>query len=367
MSKPVLLIKTGGTIRQKPNEKGALEPISDDYLELWPHLKEIADVRDLGSIDSTNMETNLVYTNPTQGEKLVDRSKLARAIYDNAFNYEGFVVVHGTDTMAETAAALTYMLHGLGKPIIMTGSQRSAWARRTDAPNNIEAAIQAATMDIGEVAIAFGNWLLIGPKAIKVDEEGYDAFATPGTEPLAKITSLEEGIGRLAPHTVPRKPGDVRLFTDFDTRVFHYGHVSGATVDEDLMKIAESEYNHGIILTGFGAGNLPSRMLPFIKAAYEHEKPVYVVTRSSTGAADMGIYQVGLAAVEMGAQPAGDMTLEAVGQKLMYALGRAQAENRTGDSRLNYINNIMKTSYNGDITILNARTSVQPMRKLMVS
>ena len=111
MSKPVLLIKTGGTIGQKPNEKGALEPSSADYLELWPHLKEIVDVINLGSIDSTNMETNVIYANPTQSEKLVDRSKLARAIYDNAFNYEGFVVVHGTDTMAETAAALTYMMH----------------------------------------------------------------------------------------------------------------------------------------------------------------------------------------------------------------------------------------------------------------
>src|SRR3989344_6255786 len=200
MTKPkVLLIKTGGTIGQKPNAQGILEPSADEYIPKVEGLDDLAEitVKDLGNIDSTNMETNLRLTDPTQAEKTRDRADVARAIYDNAFNYDGFVVAHGTDTMAETAAALTYMLSDFRKPIVLTGSQRSMWVYRSDGPNNIYTAVQAATKDIGEVVIAFGNFVLRGCRARKFDEEGYDAFDTPGLQPLGKLTALTEGI-RLA-------------------------------------------------------------------------------------------------------------------------------------------------------------------------
>src|SRR3989344_4246889 len=107
MVKPrILLIKTGGTIAQKPNAEGVHEPCFDEYLGRVEGLEELADieVRDLGNIDSTNMETNFKSV-PTAK----DRADVAKTIYEGAFKYEGFVVVHGTDTMAESAAALTYM------------------------------------------------------------------------------------------------------------------------------------------------------------------------------------------------------------------------------------------------------------------
>ena len=99
MVKPkVLLIKTGGTIGQKPNDKGILEPSADEYIQKVEGLEELADieVRDLGNIDSTNMETNLNLTDPTEAERTKDRSDVARVIYENAFGFDGFVVVHGT-------------------------------------------------------------------------------------------------------------------------------------------------------------------------------------------------------------------------------------------------------------------------------
>lgn len=140
MQKPrVLLIKTGGTIAQKPGKDGYLEPSPDEYLykvEGVHDLTEI-DIIDLSNVDSTNMETNIKSMKP-DGEKIaVDRATMANVIYKNAFKYDGFVVVHGTDTMAETAAALTYMLPDLKKPIVLTGSQRPIWMPGSDGSNNV--------------------------------------------------------------------------------------------------------------------------------------------------------------------------------------------------------------------------------------
>jgi len=352
----VLVIKTGGTLAQKPNVHGILEPSPDDYIRKVEGLEDIADIEvwDLGNIDSTNMETNLKLTDPIQAQNIKDRSNVARVIYDNAFKYDGFVVVHGTDTMAESAAALTYMLHDLKKPIVLTGSQRSVWVPRSDGQNNLYTAVQAATKDYGETVIAFGNYVLRGTRARKVDEEGYDAFLTPGVEPLGKLTALSEGI-RTADHRVRRGDFDPRIFTDFDTRVFHYAHLSGATVDDVLMDIAESDKINGFLMSGFGAGNVPDRLIPFIRMAKDNGKPVFVYTSCDTGAADMGIYSVGAAPLEAGAFPAGDMTLEALGQKLMYALGRVTSEKLEGQEKLRFVESIIRTSYNSDITVTERR------------
>lgn len=357
MVKPkVLFIKTGGTIGQKPNAQGILEPSADEYINKVDCLDDLAEitVKDLGNIDSTNMETNLRLTDPTQAEKTKDRAAVAQVIYANAFQYDGFVVVHGTDTMAESAAALTYMLPDLRKPIVLTGSQRSIWVPRSDGQNNLYTAVQAATKDLGEVVIAFGNYVVRGTRARKVDEEGYDAFMTPGVEPLGKLTSLSEGI-RLREHRVRRGDFDPRIFTDFDTKIFHYKHISGATVDDVLLHVAAHENVHGLLLSGFGAGNIPNRLLPVIRLARQAGKPVFVYTSCDTGAADMGIYSVGAAPLEAGAKPAGDMTLEAVGQKLMYAIGRAVSEGLQGDEKLSFVESIIRKQYNGDIMVTEMR------------
>ena len=357
MAKPkVLLIKTGGTIGQKPNEAGILEPSPDEYIHKIEGLHDLADItiRDLGNIDSTNMETNLRLTEPTEAGRIRDRTDVARLIYENAFKFDGFVVAHGTDTMAESAAALTYMLPDLKKPIVLTGSQRSIWVPRSDGQNNLYTAVQAATKDLGEVAIAFGNYILRGTRARKVDEEGYDAFMTPGVEPLGKLTSLSEGV-RLRNHRAKRGDFDPRIFTDFDTKIFHYKHISGATVDDVLLDIVKHDNVHGLLMSGFGAGNIPTRLLSSIRLARELGKPVFVYTSCDTGAADMGIYSVGAAPLEAGAKPAGDMTLEALGQKLMYAIGRAGSEGLRGEERLSFVESIIRKPYNGDMMVTERR------------
>ncbi len=348
----ILLIKTGGTIAQKPDVNGVLNVSSADYLIKVGGLRDLAnvDVKDVGSIDSTDMETNLRFEN--SGDKGKDRAAIAGEIYKNASKYDGFVVVHGTDTMVETAAALTYMLPNFRKPIVLTGSQRSAWVPRSDGPNNVFTAVQTATKDLGEVAVVFGNYVLRGTRAKKIDEEGFDAFHSPGVEPIGKVIALEEGV-RLAPHAIKRKKFRPKLFTDFDTRVFNYDHVSGATIDGVLNDIAKGNEVQGILMGGFGAGNIPSRLLGFIKTAKENYKPVYVYTKCDIGAADMGLYAVGAAPLQAGAIPAGDMTPEALGQKLMCALGIGRKFK--GQKRLDFIESLIRTPFNGDITVTEAR------------
>ena len=358
MKKPkILIIKTGGTIAERPDLEGIMQPSSDEYIHRVEGLEDLADIDviDLMNIESTNMETNVRFShNHSQSEKTSDRSEVARIIYHNAFKYDGFVVPHGTDTMAESAAALTYMLPDLKRPIVLTGAQRPIWMPRSDGQNNLYTAVQAATMDYGECIIAFGNYILRGTRARKVDEEGYDAFMTPGVEPLGRVTALSEGI-RLAEHRVRRGDFDPRIFTDFDTRVFHYAHLSGATVDDVLIDIAKSDKVHGILMSGFGAGNIPDRLIEFIRISKSKGKPVFVYTSCDTGAADMGIYSVGAAPLEAGAKPAGDMTLEALGQKTMYAIGRANSEGLQGGEKLVFIESIIKKPYNGDITVTERR------------
>ncbi|HLC89066.1 MAG TPA: asparaginase [Candidatus Nanoarchaeia archaeon] len=357
MAKPrVLLIKTGGTVGQKPNKEGILELSAEEYLHLVRGLEDLADITpiSLGNIDSTDMETNVRFTKSTEAERTKDRGDIARVINDNAFEFDGFVIIHGTDTMAESAAALTYMLPGLTKPIVLTGSQRSIWVPRSDAQNNIYTAVQAATKDFGEVVIAFGNYIIRGSRARKVNEEGYDAFMSPGVEPLGTLTALSEGI-RLKDHRTRRGDFDPRIFTDFDTKIFHYKHVSGATVDDVLLSVVGYENVHGLLMSGFGAGNITSRLLPVIRLSRKLGKPVFVYTSCDTGAADMGIYSVGAAPLEAGAKPAGDMTLEALGQKLMYAIGRTSAQGLADEAKLKFVESIIRTPYNGDIMVTEKR------------
>lgn len=362
----VLLIKTGGTVAQKPDDAGILRPSDADYLSRIDGISNMAgigsgylvldrdlvknlarlDVIDLGLLDSTNMETI-----SGNGD---DRASIARTIHENAYRYDGFVVVHGTDTMAETAAALTYMLPGFRKPIALTGAQNSIWVAESDAGRNIRNAIKAATMDIGEVVVVFGDNVWRGTRVKKVNEQGFNAFISPGVHPLGTMTALSNSID-LADHRVRRSHSMSTLFVDFDINVFHYSHVSGSQTDSILNYAVSDDGIHGIILAGYGAGNIPDRLLIHAKNALALGKPVIVYTSCDTGAADMGIYSVGTTALDLGVESAGDMTFEALGQKLMFALGQVNAMGTTGAERLFAIDALIKTPFNFDITVTEKR------------
>ena len=335
----VLMLQTGGTVGQKRDADGVFRPADEDYIDRVPAIRELADitVERTANIDSTNMDTS-------------QRATLAQKIHQNSRMYDGFVIVHGTDTMADTAAALNYMIQNLGKPIILTGSQKSIFEPGTDAPNNLYYSVKAATTDLGEVVIAFGDKIIRGNRAIKISEQGLNAFSSPRVSPVAEV-----GIDIiLADHRIKRYNGDPVLFTDFDTQIELYQQSSGTNtgIFENYVK---DEGINGIVLGAYGAGNVQDRLVPHIEKATELGKPVLVVTNCQLGAADMNVYAVGSAPLKAGAISAGDMTMEAGIQKLMYAIGRANKECLVGKDKIDFVKDLIHRPYAGDITVTGTR------------
>ncbi|VVB58075.1 Glutamyl-tRNA(Gln) amidotransferase subunit D [Candidatus Anstonella stagnisolia] len=337
MNKPrVLVIETGGTIAQKRGRDGIFRPTEKTITPMVRGIRKFADVqveRLPKLIDSTNMLTD-------------QRASLATMIYKRAHEFDGFVIVHGTDTMADTAASLTFMLQGLGKPVVLTGSQISIYEERTDGKSNLSAAIRTATQDYGEVLIAFGNGVFRGPRTVKDDEEGLNAFFSPRTPPVGKIgITVEPCDNRIA-----RFNGETRLFTEFDTKIAFVYPMSGISIDTFSDQVKQ-ENIHGFVFVGFGAGNIPETYYGGIEQATRLNKPIVVVTQCSKGAADMGIYAVGAEPLKLGAISGGDMTMQTATQKLMYALGKAAAEGISTSDIIRFVKQIMHTDYAKEITV----------------
>ncbi|HVY47446.1 MAG TPA: asparaginase domain-containing protein, partial [Minicystis sp.] len=232
-----------------------------------------------------------------------------------------------TDTMAYTASALAFLVPGLDRPVVLTGSQAPLADVRSDARANLVDACHLATMDIPEVGIAFGSKLLRGCRATKLDAWGMSAFGSPSCAPLAEL-----GVGvRLASHVLGRRalaPFDPRI----DPAVLAVRIYPG--LDPKLLLGALSMGVRGVVLEAFGAGNVPhleNALVPVIEAAAARDVPVVVVSQSPRGAVDLRRDEGGAAAARAGAIGAGDMTAEAALTKLMIALGRCDDGERRAD------------------------------------
>ena len=340
MQSKILVIETGGTIAQKKGRDGVFRPTGSPITPLVRGLAKFAEIQveQLPKlIDSTNMLTD-------------QRAALAKKIYQVAYKYDGYVIVHGTDTMADTAAALTFMIQGLGKPIMITGSQLSIYDERTDGRANLSAAVQAATQDYGEVGIVFGNGVFRGPRTIKFDEEDKNAFLSPRTPPIGKVgIVVEPSEGRIS-----RFNGEVRLFTKFDTNIGFVYPMSGVSVDTFSSQVNQKNI-HGFVFVGFGAGNIPEIYYKGIEQATKLHKPIVVVTQCLKGAADMGIYEVGTVPLQLGAISGGDMTMQTAAQKLMYALGKVMFSDVSPKDRIDYVKQIIHTIYAKEIEVTKNR------------
>lgn len=309
----LLLVHTGGTLMMRGGPDTPLRPqtFAEDLLAQVPVLADIADIdsRVLSQIDSSDMVPE-------------DWVALARLVHEALEDYDGVVIIHGTDTMAYTASALTFLLGALDRPVILTGSQRPLHEMRTDARQNLIDAFQLASMAIPEVGLAFAAKLLRGCRATKIDAWGYDAFDAPMCPPLAKL-----GVGvDLGPHILPprpRQPLDPRLEPNvLAVRIF-------PGLDPNLLRGALDTGVRGLVLKAFGAGNVPTRdrsLIPVIEHARALDVPVVVVSQCHRAHVDLSRYEGGSAAQRAGAIGAGDMTDEAALTKLMVVLGRHQAD-----------------------------------------
>lgn len=244
--------------------------------------------------------------------------EIARAIETAYPKQDGFVVIHGTDSMAYTAAALSFMLEGLDKPVILTGSQLPLVELRTDARGNLVNAVILAGMSIPEVGVCFDNKLYRGTRIQKQDIWSYAAFNSPNLDPLAEL-----GLAvKLFDHVMPAREG-FRVDTRIDPGIMVVRIVPG--LDPALLINLLRNGIRGLVLEAFGAGNLPVShpgFLEMLREATRRSIPVLIVSQSPRGAVDLKLYEAGQAATTAGVIPGGDMTVECAAVKLMIALGR---------------------------------------------
>ena len=279
-------------------------PTSHDLLREIPSLARVAELetRLLFSMDSANMEP-------------ADWLTLAREVHASLPRYDGIVVVHGTDTMAYTASALGLLLGPLPKPVILTGSQKPIVDARTDARQNLIDASLVATLAVPEVAIVARSRALRGVRATKKDAWGFDAFDTPHVPPLVELGIDVE----VASHVLP--PGELAPLDDrLDPRVLAVRLFPG--LDPALVRGAVHAGVRGLVLEGYGTGNVPLSLLPVLEEARAKGIVVVVVSQCLRGYVDLSKYEGGAMAANAGAISAKDMTVEAAVAKLMIGLGR---------------------------------------------
>jgi L-asparaginase len=308
--KKIRILHTGGTFgmisvgRTKTLKPGNLKNEINRYL---PHIQKIAeiDITIPFNLDSVNI-------NPQKW------SLLYQIIEDCRDRYDGFVIIHGTDTMIFTAAALSFLLGTLGKPVILTGAQRPLAELRSDAGNNLINAIELATLPIPEVGICFGNKLFRGTRTKKVSIEDYNCFESPNFPPLATIGAKLH----LNTQFFLKKPCPIRLKPLYEEKIICLKVIPG--VDPYLYQPLLASDIKAIILEGFGAGNLPDqdqRWISFIKKAIEDGIRIYIGSQAIHGSIDLNLYLGGKMSREAGAVSILDMTIETAMVKLMLLMG----------------------------------------------
>jgi L-asparaginase len=316
----VLLVHTGGTLMMRSGTSSPLEPseYARDLVAEVPVLAKIAEVdtRILFQLDSSDMEPRHWIA-------------IAETIHEALPRYDGVVVVHGTDTMAYSASALSFLLPDLDRPVILTGSQRPLDQIRSDARQNLVDAFELATLPIPEVGLAFASKLLRGCRATKHNAWGFDAFLSPNCPPLATLgVSIERGDHVLAPR--PRQSFDGRL----EPRVLAVRLFPG--FDPQLLRAALASGVRGLLVKAYGAGNVPAKdrtLVAAIAEATARDVPVVIVSQCLYAHVDLSRYAGSAAAEKAGAIGAGDMTDEAALTKLMISLGRAGDSGRVAAVR----------------------------------
>ena len=317
----ILLIYTGGTIGMKEDPVlQALTPfdfsqILDEVPELGKFAYKIDSYTFDPIIDSSDVEPSLWIS-------------LVSLIEDKYDKYDGFVILHGTDTMAYSASTLSFMIEGLTKPVIFTGSQLPIGTPRTDGKENLISAVEiAAAKDeeghalVPEVCICFDNVLIRGNRSRKFNSDNFRAFRSENHPPLA-----EAGISIRYNTSLIRKPEswDVRpLFhTNLDTRVSILKIHPGITPNV-VRNILLGEDTRAVIIETYGAGNAPSKdwFISIVKEASDRGKILLNVTQCIAGCVNMDLYATGKSLKSAGVMNGYDSTTESALGKLFYLLG----------------------------------------------
>jgi L-asparaginase len=336
MRKKVYIAYTGGTIGMKNSRygfvsaPGYLEKLMDNVPELKSDILPDYQINEYNPLlDSSNMTPD-------------DWLKIADDISAHYKSFDGFVILHGTDTMAYTASALPFMLQGLQKPVILTGAQIPLCMVRNDARENlITALLIAANFKIPEVCLCFGDKLLRGNRAVKVNADGFDAFESPNF-PVLGTLGIEIKINweRILPPEKVRKPITVTALSESGVAVLRL--FPGISID--IVKNFLQPPIRGLILETYGIGNAPEnlKLISALKAANDRGVVIVNCTQCLKGTVNMGDYATGAALAKAGVISGFDMTLEAALAKLSFLLSR----NLTVEK----IRNMMQTNMRGELT-----------------
>lgn len=316
----ILIIYTGGTIGMKQNpETGALIPFNFNQIEVEvPELKKF------------HYKLNTIsFTPPVDSSDISPEFwvKLVETIQENYKKYDGFVILHGTDTMSFTASALSFMLQNLDKPVILTGSQLPIGMLRTDGKENLISAIEIAAASrndqplVPEVCIFFENRLFRGNRTTKHNAEHFNAFRSDNYPPLA-----EAGINikyNFAYIHYPTNKRDLIIHTNLDNSIGVLKLFPGIT-PQFVDVVLNAQNVKAIILETFGSGNAPSQpwFLDAIKKAVDKGIVILNVTQCHAGSVDMDKYENGLILKNVGVISGFDITFEAAVAKLMLLLGK---------------------------------------------
>ncbi len=306
--KKIMLIATGGTIASKDTEAGLAPAMTPE--ELLLQVPEVRTRCEVHAVQPFNLDSTNVYSRHWLG--------LARLIEDNYAEYDGFVITHGTDTMAYTAAALSYLVQDSPKPVVLTGSQHSAYLRDTDARTNLaDAFFYCADDGASGVNIVFDGRVILGTRAKKTRTRSYNAFSSIDFPELAFLRD-----GRPVYYLREEKPAAPRFYHALDERVFVLKMVPG--MHADIFDYLEGHCD-GLIIESFGSGGLPhyedDEFFVRLKSFLAKGKVVVLTTQVEREGSALDRYEVGRRLLACGdVLEARSMTLESTFAKLMWLL-----------------------------------------------
>ena len=308
MKKHILLLTTGGTIASMPGGEG-LEPHRSGVMEReLEQLRTYYDitVKDVMCLDSSNIRPEEWQT-------------IACSIFEYRAGFDGIVVSHGTDTMAYTASAVTFMLPDIDLPVVFTGSQLPLADILSDGPDNLRTAFAMAASGHPGVFLAFDRKVMLGCRAVKVRASGFSAFASINARYAGQVTG--HGL-EIDTQILPRPHGPAQLRANVSKNVFLLKLTPG--LNPAVFDMLAAMGYKGIVIEAFGLGgvNVLGKSLRGIHRAVEDGISVVVTTQCLYDSSDLRVYQVGNKLLELGVIQGRDMTSEAAMTKLMWAIGQ---------------------------------------------
>ncbi len=307
--KKILMIGTGGTIASDITPEGLTPELNAEQLiSAVPRIAEICDVEcvELYALDSTNLKPE-------------HWLGIARTVRENYDRYDGFVISHGTDTMAYTAAALSYLIQNSPKPIVLTGAQKPIWFDGTDSKRNLTDAFLYACRGGGGVQIVFNGKVILGTRARKTYSKSFQAFSSVNHPDLAVIQDE-----RLLQYLTCPIGEKLTFYDTLDNSVGLLKLIPGTS--RELLQFMVDRYD-GLVVESFGVGGLPeyNGFYDVIRSGVDRGKIIVMTTQVPNEGSDLTVYHVGIRIKStLRLLEAYDMTTEAAVCKLMWILGRTR-------------------------------------------